>query len=194
MYIKNLLFPGILMFLWGCMGFADVKSRPGSQAGASGRSFYDFNLKTLEGKDVSLANYKGKKILIVNTASKCGFTRQYEDLQKFWEMHKDSVVVLGFPSNDFGNQEPGTSEQIGEFCKKNFGVTFQLMEKTKVKGKNKHPLFNWLSDPALNGWNDQEPSWNFCKYLISEKGELLGFYGSAVGPFSQKISDDLKRK
>jgi len=131
-------------------------------------------------------------MLIVNTASHCGFTGQYEDLQKLHELHGDKIAVLGFPSNDFGRQEPGNAQEIRSFCTKNYGVSFTMFEKVVVKGKDKAPLYQWLSDKSKNGWNDQEPAWNFSKYLIDENGNLLAFYPSSVNPLDEKILSHLK--
>ena len=143
---------------------------------------YQFRINTLEGESVTLEQYKGKKIVILNVASKCGFTPQYADWEKFYVAHQGSVVVLGFPCNDFGKQEPGTAGEISSFCQKNYGVTFPMFEKVAVKGNNKAPLYQWLTDPTLNGWNGQEPSWNFCKYVVDENGKLTHFFGSNVKP------------
>ena len=151
---------------------------------ANARSFYDFNLKAIDGKEVDFSVYKGKKVLIVNTASECGYTPQYDELEKLHETHGNKLKILGFPANNFGGQEPGTNEEIGAFCRKNFGVTFQLFEKVDVKD---NPLYNWLKDDKQNGWNTDAPNWNFCKYLINENGELLKYYSSAVNPMSNEI-------
>jgi len=153
----------------------------------SAQSIHSFTVKGIDGKDIKLASFKGKKILVVNTASKCGYTPQYESLQKVYDQYKDKLVILGFPCNQFGGQEPGTNEEIKEFCSTEFGVTFPMFEKISVKGFDKHPLYRWLSDASLNGWNSQEPSWNFCKYFINEKGELVKFFPSSVKPMDEEI-------
>jgi glutathione peroxidase len=130
-------------------------------------SVYDFSARTIDGKTRKLADYKGKVLLIVNTASKCGFTPQYKGLEALYkEYGRRGFVVLGFPCNQFGAQEPGSSAEIASFCQKNYGVSFPMFEKVHVKGASKAPLYKWLTDPAQNGWNKDEPSWNFCKYLI----------------------------
>lgn len=154
---------------------------------AGGKKFYDFKLKSIEGKEIDLSIYKGKKILIVNTASECGYTPQYDELQELHEKHGDKITILGFPANNFGGQEPGNNAEIGAFCRKNFGVTFQLFEKSEVVGPQQNPLYQWLTHKEQNGWNDEKPSWNFCKYLVSENGELLKFYSAAVSPMSEEI-------
>jgi glutathione peroxidase len=151
------------------------------------KSIYDFKMKDINGNEVDFSQFKGKKLLLVNVASKCGYTPQYEDLQKLHEMHGDKVVIIGFPANNFGGQEPGTNEDIKQFCSENYGVTFTLMDKISVKGADKDPLYRWLSDKDLNGWNDKEPSWNFCKYFINDKGELVKFFPSSVKPTDEDI-------
>jgi len=155
-------------------------------------SIYSIKVTDINGKVTDLSQYKGKKILIVNTASNCGYTHQYKDLEKLHEEYADKIAVLGFPCNQFGGQEPGTAEEIGAFCEKNYGVTFPLFEKTNVKGSEKSELYSWLTDKSKNGWNDQEPSWNFCKYVIDEQGKLLAFYPSKTEPFDERIISLLK--
>lgn len=164
-------------FTRGTVGQRPVQSSAGIQ------TFYDFSLKELDGSStIDLSMYKGKKVIILNVASACGYTPQYADWQKFHELRSKDVIVLGIPSNEFGSQEPGSNQEIASFCQKNYGVTFQLFEKIVVKGDNKHPLYKWLSSKDLNGWNDKEPTWNFCKYVINENGELIHFFGSKVLP------------
>ncbi|MGM0946636.1 MAG: glutathione peroxidase [Bacteroidota bacterium] len=149
--------------------------------------FYDFKLKDLDGNEVSFEQFKGKKVLLVNVASKCGYTPQYEALQELHENYGDKIVILAFPANNFGGQEPGSNEEIKEFCSANYGVTFPVFEKISVKGFDKHPLYRWLSDEKENGWNNQEPSWNFCKYYVNEAGELEKFFPSSVTPLDEQI-------
>lgn len=151
---------------------------------------YDFKVKDIEGKDFKLSKYKGKKLLIVNTASKCGYTKQYAELQKLADQYKDKVVVLGFPANNFNGQEPGTNSEIKEFCSKNFGVTFPLSEKVSVKGLDIAPIFQYLTtqeNPDFTG----EIKWNFEKFLIDENGKLIHRYRSAVTPLSAEITSKL---
>lgn len=143
---------------------------------------YDFKVKTLGGEEVSFEQFRGKKLLIVNTASKCCFTTQYKDLQHLHERYNDKVAVLGFPANNFMWQEPGSNDEIASFCEVNYGVTFPVFEKISVKGRSMHPLYQWLA--AKSG---KSPSWNFCKYLIDEKGEVIDFYSSKVLPTDPKI-------
>lgn len=190
--MKKLLFIFALATLFSCqrtlerpeiMQAGFFSSNPTSMES----TFYDFKLKDLDGKEIDFDQYKGKKILIVNVASKCGYTPQYAALQELNEKYGDKVQILGFPANNFGGQEPGSNEEIKSFCSENYGVTFPVFEKISVKGFDKHPLYRWLSDSKLNGWNSQEPTWNFCKYLIDEKGELLKFYPSSVTPLDEEI-------
>lgn len=161
---------------------SEIANRP-DNALAPKQSLYDFKVKSLVGDElIDLSKYKGKKVVILNVASKCGYTKQYADWEKFNKEHGDKVVVLGFPSNNFGGQEPGTSEEIATFCSATYGVTFPMFEKVEVKGDNKAPIYKWLSTIDLNGWNDKEPTWNFCKYVVNEKGELTNFFASKVLP------------
>ena len=137
------------------------------------QSIYTFKVEDLEGNEFDFASLKGKKIMVVNTASKCGLTPQYKDLQALYEAYKDKgFVIVGFPANDFMAQEPGTNAEIGAFCQKNYGVTFPMMSKISVKGKAMHPLYQFLTQKAQNGLQDSEVEWNFQKYLLNEKGEL----------------------
>lgn len=145
------------------------------------QSVYDFKMNSLEGQEIDFSQYKGKNLLIVNVASKCGFTPQYADLEKLHEEFGDKVVVLGFPANNFGSQEPGTNLEIAEFCEKNYGVKFQMFEKISVKGADQHPLYQWLKEKT-----GQEPSWNFCKYLVKPDGSVK-FFPSKVKPLDQEI-------
>lgn len=156
------------------------------------KTIYDFKMKDINGEEIDFSQFQGKKLLLVNVASRCGYTPQYEDLQKLHEQYGDQITILGFPANNFGGQEPGTNEQIKEFCSSKFGVTFTMMDKISVKGADKHPLYRWLSDKDLNGWNDKEPSWNFCKYFINEKGELVKFFPSSVKPMDNQILELIK--
>lgn len=155
-------------------------------------SFYDFKLNSIDGEPIDFSRYKGKKVLLVNVASKCGYTPQYEKLQQLHKAHGQEVVILGFPANNFGGQEPGSNDEIKDFCQKNYGVDFQMFEKISVKGNDMHPLYKWLSTKELNGWNEEAPSWNFSKYLINEEGELMKMYGSAIDPMGDEILKAIK--
>ena len=156
-------------------------------------SVYDFTVKSIDGKDVKLSQYKGKKLLIVNTASECGYTPQYKELEALYKQHGDKVTVLGFPANNFGGQEPGTEAQIATFCEKNYGVTFPLFSKVSVKGADTAPLFKFLADKPRNGAVADAPTWNFCKYLVDEKGHVLKFYKSDVTPLSPALLADIMK-
>lgn len=146
-------------------------------------SFYSLALVSIDGTPLDLSAFKGKKILIVNTASDCGYTRQYESLQALYEKNKDNLVIIGCPSNDFKEQEKGSNQDIASFCKKNYGVTFPLLEKGPVlKSGEQQTLFQWLTDPAKNGWNEKAPTWNFSKYLIDENGRLTDYFDPSVEP------------
>jgi glutathione peroxidase len=185
--MKNLLMFSTLLALLGC-GLKARNSRPeNTNQNTMVGSFYDFKLKSIEGKEIDFSSYKGRKVMLINVASKCGYTPQYADLQKLHEKMGDKVVLLGFPANNFGGQEPGSNAEIASFCQKNYGVSFQMFEKISVKGTDMHPLYQWLSDKSKNGWNDKAPSWNFCKYLVNEKGELTNFWGSGVNPFDEEV-------
>ena len=150
-------------------------------------SIYDFNITTLEGQQIDLSEYKGKKMLLVNTASKCGYTPQYKDLEALYQKYRDQLVIIGFPANNFRNQEPGTNEEISEFCEPNYGVSFPMSEKVSVKGKDQEPIYQWLTSKKYNGLKDSEVKWNFQKYLIDENGRLLEVFKSSVKPLSDKI-------
>jgi glutathione peroxidase len=144
--------------------------------------FHDFSMPGIDGSNIDMSSFKGKKVLVVNVASKCGYTPQYADLQALHEKYGDKVAVLGFPANNFGGQEPGSNLEIASFCEKNYGVTFQMFEKISVKGNDRHPLYTWLADET-----GEEPSWNFCKYLIDEEGNVVKFFPSNVNPLDEEI-------
>ncbi|CCH01580.1 Peroxiredoxin [Fibrella aestuarina BUZ 2] len=160
----------------------EALSAPTTLEAAPAKSLYDFTVNSLTGQPVALSQYKGKKVVIINTASKCGYTPQYADWEAFYEAHKDKVVVLGFPANNFANQESGSNQEIASFCQKNYGVTFPMFEKVDVVGTNQAPLYKWLTTKSLNGWNEQAPGWNFCKYVVDETGKLTHFFASGVKP------------
>jgi glutathione peroxidase len=152
------------------------------------QTFHDFTLKDIDGKEFDLASLKGKKVLVVNVASKCGLTPQYEDLQALYDKYKDrNFTVIGFPANNFAGQEPGTNAQIKEFCTLNYGVTFPMMDKISVKGKDQAPVYNWLTHKSENGKIDQEVTWNFQKFMIDEEGNLVDVVQPKESPMSEKI-------
>ena len=151
-------------------------------------SFYSLQHTLNDGTNLNFAQFEGKKVLLVNTASDCGYTGQYEDLERLHQKYLDKLVMIAFPANDFGQQEKADDHAIATFCKKNYGITFLLMQKSSVvKGPGQNEIYQWLTDPAKNGWNDQQPTWNFCKYLIDEHGKLTNFFGSSVEPMSNEI-------
>jgi glutathione peroxidase len=151
------------------------------------KGFYDFKVKTLEGQNFDLSTLKGKKVMVVNTASKCGNTHQYTDLEALYEQYKDVLVIIGFPANNFGSQEPGSAAEIRQFCTENFGVTFPIMQKISVKGDDMDPIYKWLTSKKENGVMDSEVQWNFQKYLIDENGKLVDVIAPKENPKSDKI-------
>ena len=155
---------------------------------AQDTNFYSFTVKTIDGEEISLSQFKGKKVLVVNVASKCGHTPQYEDLQKLYEEYGgDDFTIIGFPANNFVRQEPGTNEEIKEFCTINYGVTFPMMAKISVKGKDIHPLYEWLTKEENNGVMDAKVSWNFQKFMIDENGDLVDMVSPKRKPYDEKI-------
>jgi glutathione peroxidase len=155
-------------------------------------SAYGFKVISIDGGAIDLSAYKGKKILIVNTASKCGYTRQYEGLEELYKKYKGQLVVIGFPANNFGGQEPGSNEEIKDFCTSKFSVTFPMASKVSVKGKDIDPLFKWLTNKSENGVLDANIGWNFNKFLLDENGKLLQHFSSNVEPMSEAITKYLK--
>ena len=151
------------------------------EKGLAPKSFYSLKATSGYGEEIDFEQFKNKKVLVVNLASKCGFTPQYAELEKL-NQSNENLVILGFPSNNFGGQEPGSDSEISGFCKINFGVTFPLFKKGEVKGNLKQPVYQWLTDKNKNGWNDEEPKWNFYKYLVNEKGILTKVFSSSVSP------------
>ncbi|MBL7969035.1 MAG: glutathione peroxidase [Prolixibacteraceae bacterium] len=158
------------------------------------KSFYDFKVTDIDGKEFNLASLKGKKILVVNTASKCGLTPQYKQLQELFQLYGgEKFTIIGFPANNFMKQEPGTDSEIAEFCEKNYGVTFKMMSKISVKGDDIHPLYQWLTQKNQNGVLDSEVKWNFQKYLIDESGKLVDMVEPKVKPDDEKIVGWIKK-
>lgn len=185
--MKKIAFTSIILFSIISMSFQTDSSR---------KTLYDFKAKTLDGKDFDFSTLKGKKVLIVNTASECGFTPQYKDLEALYEKYsKDGkFTILGFPCNQFGGQEPGTNDSILAFCTKNYGVTFQMMDKIDVKGEKQHPLYKWLTTKTENGVEDGEVKWNFWKFMIDENGKYVGHASSKDVPFCDKIVNWIEGK
>lgn len=180
---------GILML--SCQNQAQTKLQSSTtQQTTMKQSIHSFKVTDLDGKEFDFASLKGKKIMIVNTASKCGLTPQYKDLQALYEQYKDKgLVIVGFPANDFMSQEPGTNQEIGAFCQKNYGVTFPMMSKISVKGSGMHPIYQFLTQKAKNGVQDSEVDWNFQKYLLNEKGELEKVISPRTNPKDKEILD-----
>lgn len=155
-------------------------------------SIYDIKINALNGYAINLSHFKGKYILFVNVASKCGFTSQYKSLQELYKTYPEKLQIIGVPCNQFGGQEPGDAKAIESFCEVNYGVTFLITEKVDVKGKNQHPLYTWLTQKVNNGKTDSTVKWNFQKYLVDPQGQLVDYYLSATGPLSSKITNYLK--
>lgn len=171
---------------WGKLTGKNTKELSGSKQPLV--SFYSLKATLNNGDTLDFASLKGRKIMLVNTASDCGYTNQYTALQKLSEQYKDKLVVLGFPANDFKEQEKGTDEEIADFCKKNYGVSFPLMQKSSViKSAQQNPVYQWLTDSAKNGWNNKPPAWNFTKYIVNEEGVLTNYFGSSVSPMSNDV-------
>ena len=157
------------------------------------QSFYSLSAQLNNGTLLSFSSLKGKKLLLVNTASDCGYTNQYTDLQKLYEYYQDRLTVIAFPANDFKEQEKGSDEEIRNFCKINFGVTFPIALKGPVKGNSQQRVFQWLTDKTKNGWNNQLPSWNFSKYLVNEEGVLMNYFDPAISPLSEEVKKAIEQ-
>ncbi len=158
-------------------------------------SFYSLKTTLNNNDTLDFSSLKGKKVLLVNTASDCGYTGQYADLQKLYEEYADKLVVIGFPANDFKEQEKGSDEEIASFCKLNYGVTFPLAKKSVVvKSGNQGPVFQWLTNASANGWNEEPPAWNFTKFLVNEEGILINYFGPSVSPLSSDIQKAITAK
>jgi glutathione peroxidase len=174
------------------MKIIDKAKLPTSKSIETKRQYiYDIAINAIDGKPISLLEFEGKKILFVNVASQCGFTKQYKELQALSDKYQDELVVIGLPCNQFGKQEPGDASQIQEFCELNFGVKFLLTEKIDVKGSNQHPLYKWLTSKDLNRKRSSSVKWNFQKYLVDDKGNLIDYYYSITKPMSSKITKHL---
>ncbi|MGN7863820.1 glutathione peroxidase [Chryseobacterium sp. 22458] len=191
--MKNifLLLLSFMAFLQSCTNQKSEISKAKTKE-LMGKTIYDFTVESLDGKEINFADFKGKKILIVNTASECGFTPQYADLEKVYEQYKDKLVVVGFPANNFGGQEPGTNTEIGAFCQKNYGVTFPLAAKVSVKGDDMAPIFKYLTEQELNGVKNTTILWNFTKFLVDENGKLIDTFVSTTKPTDEAITKYLK--
>jgi glutathione peroxidase len=162
-----------------------------TSTGDTVRTIHDFKVAGLEGDTIDFRSFLGKKILVVNTASKCGYTPQYKELESLYQQYKEKLVVIGFPTNNFGGQEPGTAAEIKEFCEKNYGVTFPMAAKISVKGDDMAPIYQWLTRKELNGVIDTTIKWNFNKFLLDEKGKIIGYFPSKVKPLDPEIVSHL---
>ena len=180
--------------LLGCMANSSTKDKmvpATNKQTVVAKSIYDFKVEGLEGGTIDFSAYKGKKILVVNTASNCGYTPQYKELETLYEKYKDKLVIVGFPANNFGGQEPGTNTEIKAFCEKNYGVSFPMAAKVSVKGEDMAPIYQWLTQKAQNGVLDAEIKWNFNKFLIDENGNMVAYFPSKVTPMSEEITSKL---
>ena len=186
--MKNFIYIPLIISFWLFNSSFILKNNSTNIGLTTSTSLYELSFESIDGKIISLSEFKGKNILIVNTASRCGYTKQYNDLQKLQESYPSDLVVIGFPCNDFGAQEKGSNAQILEFCQKNFGVDFLLSEKITIKGNECHPIFSWLTTKSLNGVSDNKISWNFNKFLINKQGELVSYFPSNVKPLNEKIT------
>lgn len=183
------------MIMWSTHSSGKKQSLENKNGATPAMSFYDLTMIAIDGTPFNFSNLKGKKIMIVNTASDCGYTGQYEALEKLQQQYKDHLVVIGFPANDFKEQEKSDNQNIAAFCKKNYGVSFPLMEKSIVIKKNHQNLVHkWLSDMSLNGWCNQEPAWNFCKYLINEQGVLVNYFPMTIDPLDPSVIAAIEKK
>lgn len=178
--------------LQSCKNQKNDISQTKTTANTMDKTIFDYKVESLEGKEINFADFKGKKILIVNTASECGFTPQYADLEKLSKEYADNLVIVGFPANNFGGQEPGSNAEIGSFCEKNFGVTFPMAAKVSVKGDDTAPIFKYLTEKDLNGVKNTAILWNFTKFLIDENGHLIDSFISTTKPTSESITKYLK--
>ena len=189
------IFSCSILLLWSCHNNAQTKTvstttekNTKMNTETKAETIYQFTVTDLYGKSFDFSSLKGKKILVVNTASECGLTPQYKDLEAIYEKYKDkNFVIVGFPANNFGSQEPGSNEQIAKFCQLNYGVTFPMMSKISVKGNDKHPIYQFLTEKSKNGLQDSEVEWNFQKYLINEEGELVKVLSPRVLPTDAAI-------
>lgn len=179
-------------FLQSCKNQKNDVSQTKTADQQMSKTIYDYKVESLDGQEINFADFKGKKILVVNTASECGFTPQYADLEKLSKDYENNLVIVGFPANNFGGQEPGSNTEIGAFCEKNFGVTFPMAAKVSVKGDDAAPIFKFLTEKDLNGVKNTAILWNFTKFLIDENGHLIDTFISTTKPTSESITKYLK--
>ena len=190
MIIKSLI-AGIAITACMTQNNRILESTEPAPAAQTMHSIYDFKVESLDGGTIDFSAFKGKKILIVNTASQCGYTKQYEGLEALYKKYQDKLVIVGFPANNFGGQEPGSNAEIKEFCKKNYGVTFPMAAKISVKGDDTAPIYKWLCNKSENGVLDAEIKWNFNKFLLDEKGKIIAKFDSKVTPMSEELTSKL---
>lgn len=191
--MKKLLFIAILFSFFSCSTSKEKSSATLADNTVQKQTLYDFKVEALDGSEFDLASLKGKKVMVVNTASKCGLTPQYKQLQELYTTYKDqNFVIIGFPANNFLWQEPGTNKEIGEFCTKNYGVTFPMMAKISVKGSDMHPVYKFLTKKEKNGFKDSKVKWNFQKYLINEKGEVEKVISPKTLPTDESVVSWIK--
>ncbi len=179
---------------WGNLTGKNAKVFTNETPLSPAQSIYDLSVTLNNGDSISLSNFKGKKLMLVNTASDCGYTDQYTELEKLYAENKDKLVIIGFPANDFKQQEKGTDEEIAQFCKLNYGVTFPLAKKSSaLAGPGQNPVFQWLTDKTKNGWTNKKPSWNFSKYLVNENGVLVNYFDPSISPVSKEVMEAIKK-
>ena len=184
--ILKALYPAVIA--WGKISGRRTTILSNEETANPIQSFYDLSVKLNNGKELKLESARGKKVMLVNTASECGYTAQYDDLEQLYQQFKDKLLIIGFPANDFGAQEPGGDKEIAEFCRINYGVTFPLATKSTVlKGNDQNEVFKWLTEKSRNGWNTEPPTWNFSKYLVNEEGMLTDYFDPAVSPMSKHV-------
>ena len=181
----------VIAFVQSCTGQKSETSKAKTKQ-LMGKTIYDYKVQALDGSEINFADFKGKKILIVNTASECGFTPQYADLENLYKQYKNHLVIVGFPANNFGSQEPGSNQEIAAFCQKNYGVSFPMAAKVSVKGDDKAPIFKFLTEEELNGVKNSEILWNFTKFLLDENGKLIDTFVSTTKPTDEAITKYLK--
>jgi glutathione peroxidase len=182
-------------FTWlGKLTGRNVKSFSNDSLMKPGQSIYELSVNLNNGTTIPLSNFKGKKMLLVNTASDCGYTNQYAELEELFNEHKDKLMVIGFPANNFKQQEKKTDEEIAQFCKLNYGVSFLIAKKSNVLNvEDQNPVFQWLTDKHKNGWTNKKPSWNFSKYLVNEEGILINYFDPAISPTGKEVMEALKK-
>jgi glutathione peroxidase len=190
--ILKTIYPAVTWF--GKMTGRNAKIFTNDSPATPVQSIYDLSVSLNNGDSISLSKYKGKKLMLVNTASDCGYTDQFSELEKLYKENNEILIIIGFPANDFKQQEKGTDEEIAQFCKINYGVTFPLAKKSSViEGPEQNPVFQWLTDKTKNGWTSKKPSWNFSKYLVNENGVLINYFDPSISPVSKEVMEAIKK-